>query len=182
VLAAGLGVMLGACGTAVGPVEVAPPAPAAPGVLPPGGVAQQPMDPTAVPPVLQVANGVGPSGPYRAWVYRTGDGSHCFELAVSTGSGSGCGPRPEDVAGFSYTYPSDNSPASAMGGTLHRAATSAVGTLTTGATMPIRLVRPGAFLPAEMQLFVVVLPPGAGLTRVDVLDAGGTVLETFRVD
>ena len=47
------------------------------------------VNPDRVDPVVQIAEGVVPGGPWRAWVYRVKDGSICLEYAGAAGDGSG---------------------------------------------------------------------------------------------
>lgn len=150
-----------------------------PGVAPgPGQLPNQPMADNALPPVIKVADGVGPRGAYRAWVYRTKDAMYCFDIS-EVGSGSGtCGGDADGLLGLSMMG-EPTTGITLSGGTKKAGAVAAVTTVKGGGTVQTTLAHPGAFMPADARLFVIVLPTGAAPDHVDIVDAAGTVLETF---
>lgn len=147
---------------------------------PPGGLADGPLDPNAIPPIIKVAEGVGPTGPYRAWVYRTKDSSWCMDVVLSDmGSGS-CGPDASVLT--SPGSAGDPSVGIVMtGGTRVPGAVSARVTLGSGDTQAVALARPGGFVPGDVAVYVIPLPKGATAASIDILDGTGTVLESIAV-
>lgn len=145
-----------------------------------GGLADAPLDPNAVPPVLKVAEGIGPTGPYRAWVYRVKDGSWCFDVVMaSMGSGS-CGPDASVLIGPG-TAGDPTVGLLVTGGTRIPGAASARVTLASQAQQAVPLVRPGAFVPGDIGVYVIPLPKGETVAAVDILDASGAVLESVAL-
>jgi hypothetical protein len=136
------------------------------------------MDDNALPPVIKIADAMGPRGQYRAWVYRTKDGLTCIDV-VEAGSGTGtCGPNADAIVSLS-TAGDATGGLTVTGGTRAAGATMAVTTLHGGGTVQTALIRPGAFLPGDVALYVVMLPQGATIDRIDIVGGNGAVLETL---
>ena len=96
ILALAAALAAGGCGATTQVVEP----PSAPEPTPvagaSGGGPVPAMNPDRVDPVVQIAEGVVPSGPWRAWAYRLKDGSMCIEYAGIAHDGAGgasCGPE-----------------------------------------------------------------------------------------
>ena len=144
-----------------------------------GPVAAEPNNPDRVGPAILVAAGTGPGGEYRAWVYRTKDGSTCFEVAASGGGGAGCSSDVSGVVGPSVS--TTNKATLVSGGTAAPDAMSVViHSNQADVTAPLSGAA-GALIPG-VKVFAVALGAGATPTTIDVLDGDGKVLVTEDLD
>lgn len=139
------------------------------------GVPDKPRNERAVAPVVLVAQGTGPAGDYRAWVYRTSDGMTCLETAGKHGGGSGCGgPQAWDngpglVTGDDGTF--------ATGSTSQATATAAVVHDAAGSSVQVALTEASPVLPG-IRFFVAGFAPGSHPTTADIVDTSGAILES----
>ena len=157
-----LATALAGCGILPGPI-------ANPGV--------RPDRPEIVEPVLQVAGGNGPGGPYWAWIYRTRDGMSCLEVTTPGSSGSSCGPDLDGLLGASVSTGPGGVHVS--GGTREPGAHSVRVTLADGSAVGAALAPvPAIFGAPDAGVYVVALPANATPVRLDILDESGEVLET----
>jgi hypothetical protein len=157
-----LATVLAGCGILPGPI-------ANPGV--------RPDRPDIVEPVVQVASGNGPGGPYWAWMYLTRDRMTCLEVATAGSSGSSCGPGMEGLLGASLS--TGGGGAHVSGGTRAPGGQSVRVTLADGSTVGAALVPvPAIFGAPDARVYVVTLAEDATPVRLDILDEAGEVLET----
>jgi hypothetical protein len=149
------------------------------GTLAPGGdPAAAPPD--AVPPVVQVLGGVGPTGAYRLSVYRTRTGEYCVEFATGPSSGTSCGSGAASVGGPGVTF--EDRVTWITGGTDAPGAVEARVGLPDGTIVSTReLSAPTGIVPG-MRFFVLALPAAVQPTTLKVVTATGEVLEEWRLD
>jgi hypothetical protein len=141
----------------------------------PAGEPVAPKNPDQVGPMVQIAAGVTAAGTWRAWVYRTKDGSVCIEYAGGESGGATYGP--EDSVMPPSTSVS-NREAFVIGGTADRSAAGAVIRLASGATMRVPLVPVGTVSKIGARYYVASVPLEDGVVEIDIVDAAGTVVET----
>ncbi len=142
------------------------------------GVPDQPRNEKAIPPIVLVAQGTSPGGDYRAWVYRTSDGMTCLETAAKGNGARSC------VGGQAW----DSGPGTSVGdsgvfvngSTTQSTATSAVVHEASGGSVTVPLADAAPVLPG-VRFFVAGFAPGSDPTTVDIVDAGGTVVESLTV-
>ena len=142
-------------------------------------IPDQPNSPDLVGQALVVGQGNGGElGQYRAWIYRTRDGMTCFEIATQGMSTIGCGPGEDGPARISRT--DFEGGWFVGGGTLLPAVTAVVHTAdgeeVRGQVDP---APPGV---ADGTSWVVIPVPGGRPLSVDLLDAGGAILETIEFE
>jgi hypothetical protein len=148
--------------------------PLAPGVDP----AAAPPD--AVPPVVQVLGGVGPTGAYRVSVYRTRTGEYCIELATGPSSGTSCGSEAASIGGPGVTF--EDRVTWIAGGTNAPGAVEARVGLPDGTIVSTReLSAPTGVVPG-MRFFVLLLPAAVQPKTLEVVDATGAVIEEWSLD
>ncbi len=140
------------------------------------GAPDTPSNPDRVGPAVLVAAGRVSGGPWRAWVYRTRDGSLCLEFATPGGGGSSCGPGKDGLTGIGVS--SDGDGVFVSGGSRNATAVGAKVRLSDGSTSEVPFLPPNGLTPT-IRLFVAVLPADAQVGAVDIVDAAGRVLETI---
>jgi hypothetical protein len=150
------------------------------GALAPGGdpAAAGPLD--AVPPVVQVLGGVGPTGAYRVSVYRTRTGDYCVELATGPSSGTSCASEPASIGGPGVTF--EDGGTWITGGTDRPGAVEARVGLPDGSIVSTReLSAPTGVVPG-MRFFVLVLPAAVRPPTLQVVNETGAVIEEWPLD
>jgi hypothetical protein len=142
-----------------------------------GSVPEQPDDPSRVGAAVVIGGAADAAGTWRAWVYRTNDGSICLTIRSDANGSSGCS---SDIAGITGLGSSTGGGAFdyASGGSLKPGATTAAIQLASGQTASAPLVAVGAIAPGA-SYFAARLPAGSHVDAVRILDAAGTVLETL---
>jgi hypothetical protein len=130
--------------------------------------------PARVGPEVQVGAGVAADGPWTAWTYRDRDQLTCLVIREASGSenggcGSGTGPNVAGGPPTTYVY----------GGTLHPAAASARITLADKSRTTAIVALPPAGVTEGVRYFVAGLPGAAAVTKVEILDAAGVVVESY---
>jgi hypothetical protein len=138
-----------------------------------------PRNADALPPIVQVAEGTGPGGPYRAWIYRTRDGSSCMEVSVGTSGGTSCGPDDASLLGIGANQ--SNGAILISGGTTASDATSAVARLADGSALPPVRLASGAPLAAGAWFFAIAAGDDETPVGIEIVDDGGAVLETISL-
>jgi hypothetical protein len=121
-----------------------------------------------------VGQGDSQAGPYRAWVYRDGDGMLCFEVATLGSASSGCGPDEDAVLGAVLNQAGDGW---LVAGGTRAPATVAVLHGQSGAVIrgPVTLAPPGV---TDGIRYYVVGIAGDAPDRLELLDGSGAVVET----
>ena len=143
-----------------------------------GGVPDQPDDPTRVGPAVVIGGAADAGGTWRAWVYRTNDGSICLAITSDTNGSAGCS---SDITGITGLGTASGGPFDYVsGGSLEPGATAASVELAGGATATAPLVGAPGVAPGA-RFFAARLPPGSHVDRVQILDATGTRLETLTI-
>jgi len=164
-LAAWIAVGLSAAGCSVVSQQISRPA-----------VPDAPQDPTRVGPAVLIGSGADATSAWRAWVYRTADGSTCLEVNSGSSASTGCGPGADAVTGIGVS--SDGTVDYITGGTQRPGATAALVMLATGDSAQAPLVAAPVFGP-NARYFATRVPTGSQVDEVRILDAAGTVLETL---
>ncbi len=141
-----------------------------------GAVPDQPDDPSRVGPAVVIGGAADAAGTWRAWVYRTNDGSICLTIRANDNGSSGCS---SDVTGITGLGRSTGGAFDyASGGSLKPGATTAAIQLVGGQTATAPLVAVGSMAPGA-SYFAARLPAGSRVEAVQILDGAGTVLETL---
>ena len=141
-----------------------------------GAVPEQPDDPSRVGPAVVIGGAADAAGTWRAWVYRTNDGSTCITIRANDNGSSGCS---SDAAGITGLGSSTGGAFDyASGGSLKPGATTAAIHLLGGQTATAPLVAVGSIAPGA-SYFAARLPAGSRVEAVQILDGAGTVLETL---
>ena len=126
-------------------------------------------------PAVLIGAGTAATGPWRAWVFRAEDGSLCYEYEGGAGGGDTCG---DEASIIEPSISATDREVYVSGGTRQQAAVGAVLRLSDGTVRQIPLVNPGALSTIGGRYFFVLLPINAGVERVEIVDAAGTILET----
>ncbi len=134
----------------------------------------RPSTATALDPIVGIGGGNGPTGPYRAWIYRTSDSLFCIEVATTRSGGSSCGGDITALLGPGVS--SGDEGVVVYGGTGLSTATNVIVTLADGTSTGGTLAAGGAVAPTAL-FYVVALPTGSQPIRIAIVDAGGAVLE-----
>lgn len=141
-----------------------------------GRVPDQPDDPSRVGPAVLIGGAADASGTWRAWVYRTNDGSICLDIRASDNGSTGCS---SDVTGIAGLGTATGGPFDYMsGGTLKPGATTASIELAGGQTATAPLVAAGSIAPGA-SYFAARVPAASRVAAVRILDANGSVVETL---
>jgi hypothetical protein len=147
----------------------------------PGLVDQGPTNEKAVPPIIPVAAGQTAQGPYQVVVYRTSDGWTCMEIVGGMG-GSSCGQGPDGLLGVGWSSGGPNDGGMITGGTKLAGASAVSVLFDDGTVMPADLSPvPAPIAPPGVAIYVIPYPGGRAPTRVDIVDANGTVLESTNL-
>lgn len=139
-------------------------------------VPDQPDDPTRVGTAIVIGGAADATGTWRAWVYRTNDGSICLAIDATDSGSAGCSSDVGGIAGLgtatggAFTYVS--------GGSLKPGATTALIHVAGGVTATAPLVAVPAIQPGA-SYFAARLPAGAQVQGAEILGADGIVLETL---
>lgn len=137
-------------------------------------IPDDPVNEDRVGKALTVAQGNGPLGPYRAWIYRTRDGLTCFDVATQGVASSSCGTGADGAVGISPLEVEGGW--FVAGGTRLPAVTAVVHT---GDGLEIRgpvdLAPPGV---ADGTSWFVIAVPDVPPEVVDLLDVDHAVIET----
>ena len=136
------------------------------------------VNPDRVDPVVQIAEGVAPGGPWRAWVYRVKDGSMCLEYAGAAGDGSGGASCGAESSVMEPTTSASGQDAFISGGTSQPTAAAVVLRFDDRSSRTAGLVSPGTLSTIGVRYWFTAMPVGTRKTTVDVVDGGGNVLET----
>jgi hypothetical protein len=138
-------------------------------------IPDQPTDADRLGDATVVSQGNGPLGEYRAWVYGNTQGERCFQVATQAMASIGCGPAGDEVLGIG-SYEVDGGWFVA-GGTRQPAVSAVVHTIDGGEIRgPVDPAPPGV---AAGTSWLVIPVPEQPPTSIDLLDAGGAVLETI---
>ena len=140
------------------------------------GVPDQPGDPSRVGPAVVIGGAADAAGTWRAWVYRTNDGSICLSIESNENGSSGCSSDLEGITGMGRS--SGGSFDYVSGGSLKPLATTASIRFADGKTATVPLVAIVAIQPGA-RFFAARLPPSSEVSGIDILDAAGNVLETL---
>jgi hypothetical protein len=130
--------------------------------------------PARVGPEVQVGAGVAADGAWTAWIYRDRDRLTCLIIreandAENGGCGSGTGPNVAGGPPTTYVY----------GGTLHPAAASARVTLADKSRTTAAVALPPDGVTEGIRYYVAGLPGAAVVTKVEILDGAGVVIESY---
>jgi hypothetical protein len=130
--------------------------------------------PARVGPEVQVGAGVAADGPWTAWIYRDRDRLTCLMIREASGAenggcGSGTGPNVSGGPPTTYVY----------GSTLHPAAASARITLADNSRSTTAVALPPDGVTEGVRHFVAGLPGAAVVTKVEILDGAGVVVESY---
>ena len=136
------------------------------------------VNPDRVDPVVQIAEGVAPAGPWRAWAYRLKDGSMCLEYAGAAGDGSGGASCGTESTMIEPTTSASGPDAFISGGTSQPTAAAVVLRFDDRSTRTAALVSPGTLSTIGARYWFTAMPLGTRKTTVDVVDGDGNVLET----
>lgn len=147
-------------------------------LLPQRGDDALPAD--AVPPVVEVLAGIGPTGAYRVAVYRDTVNNVCVELRTPPSAGASCSPAASDLAAPSVSF--EDRASWVVAGTGRREATEARVLLGDGSVVTTRDLSPPNPITGEMRFFVFGLPPAPRPVSLAVVDAEGAVLEEWPLD
>jgi hypothetical protein len=128
-------------------------------------------------PELELASGVGLSGPWSASLYRDGNQLICLivrepEGIESGGCGSGTGPS---VSGNGLTT------TTVTGGTSRPDAAAARVTIVGGRQITLDLILPPAGVTEGVRYYVGVLPGTDVVDTVEIMGQGGVVLDRYPV-
>jgi hypothetical protein len=138
-------------------------------------VPDRPGNPDAVAPVALVTEGFGPAGAYRVWAFRTSRGWTCIEVDSANGSNGGCDPAGGPPIGVGVGR--DDHGVVVHGVTAEASAVSAVVRDASGLTTTLTLFEVGPTVPGA-KIAVANLGPGANPAAIDVLDAGGSKVDS----
>ncbi len=134
----------------------------------------RPDNPDGVPPIVVVTEGVGPSGPYRVWAFRTSRGWTCIEVDSGSGSSGGCDPAGGPPTGGGVGR--DDHGVVVHGITAAPTAVSAVVRDVSGARVDLTLFDVGSTVPGA-KIAVANLGPDANPAAIDFLDAAGRTVD-----
>ncbi len=127
-------------------------------------------------PAVVIGAGSDATGAWRAWVYRTADGSTCLEVSSGDSSSSACGLGGDPVTGLGIGM--GGAADYVSGGTRQPDSTAARVELASGQAVVVSLVAAPAIAPGA-KFFAARVPAGSHVVAVRILDAAGTVLETL---
>ena len=168
----------GGCGATTHVVELPSAAEPTPVAGAGGGGPVPAINPDRVDPVVKIAEGVVPSGPWRAWAYRLKDGSMCIEYAGIAHDGAGgasCGP---ESSVMNTTTSVSERDAFISGGTAQPTAADVVLRFGDGSNQRVALVSPGTLSTIGARYWFASIPLGEKQITADVVDDAGNVLET----
>lgn len=130
-------------------------------------------------PEIKVGEGVVPSGPWTAWLYRQRDGLTCLMVREADGTSSG-GCDGAEAAGPTVSGNGEKS-TTVTGGTSRPDATSVRVTLTNGRQFTLDLVQPAAGVTEGVRYYVGVFLGTEVAQTVEVIGDDGDILDSFPV-
>jgi len=130
-------------------------------------------------PEIKVSEGVVPSGPWTAWLYRQRNGLICLMVHDAEGTSSGgC----DGAAAVGPTVSGNGAKTTTVtGGTSRREATSARVTLTDGRQFTLDLVQPAAGVTEDVRYYVGVFLGTEVAQTVEIMGSGGQILDSYDV-
>jgi hypothetical protein len=143
-----------------------------------GVISQNPgADLARVGPEVQVGSGVGLSGPWAAWLYRTQGGQTCLMVREASGGESGGCNQGDQIAGPMISGDGLNL-TTVAGGTSRADAASARVTIVGGRQVMLELTTPAPGVTDGFRYYVGGFPGVWVVDSVELLDTAGNVVES----
>ena len=137
------------------------------------------INPDRVGAAVPIGAGSAATGGWGAWAYRLKDGSMCLEYVGGDSGGAACGP---EVSMLKPTTSTSERDGFISGGTTEATAVGAVIRFADGTATKAPLIVPGDLSTIGGRYYVAAIPPTVQTVTVDIVDAGGAVLETATLN